>query len=106
MKSGSTVAGRTVGQQDSQSLSTEMVHKQEMTIYPLAVTHPSSNSTLPHCTVGPRAKTTLRVASDLHSDVVLILKQYKSPSILQPFILRPPLIIRPLDSVPNDKFLY
>ncbi len=30
---------------------------------------------------------------------------YSSPSILQPFILRPPLIIRPLDLVPKGNFL-
>ena len=30
---------------------------------------------------------------------------YNSPSILQPSILRPPLIIRLLDLVPKDNFL-
>ncbi len=42
---------------------------------------------------------------DRNPGVIHQRKQYSSPSILQPFILRPPLIIRPLDLVPKGNFL-
>ncbi len=37
--------------------------------------------------------------------IMLVHVMYRSPSILQPSILRPPLIIRLLDLVPKGNFL-
>ncbi len=49
----------------------------------------------------------LRILSTVRPLIVtsLLYVQYSSPSILQPCILSPPLIIRPLDLVPKGNFL-